>query len=642
MTEAPRPNLLELFTPPELMTGTFGLLCGYSATPRFLEQALRAFTGDAESTRRHRGRLALQLFLDPRAPRIPPHEAAGLYHAPARAVANWPKPCHSMHAKVALLGFGRGDQTERFRLVVSTGNWTEDSANRLLDLVWSIDVGAEADEADRADLQAVARFFRTLRGNYLEIRPASGSAPADALLARAGEMAGRPTSPTRFLSSIDQPLIKGYTAKLRERQAGGCDLLVCGSGFFESGTGRGNQEPQVLRTLVDGLKEAKAIVELRRKDKQVVVNPGTCGALRGWIAEGGPRASGWTVRSPADPGGHGRASLHAKFVLLARRRGQSLSDGWLLLGSGNLSQRGMILPPGKEGNIEAAVLLPVPRLPLADLERHLPLGAVLDGPLEAGEDDDREDHEGSPLPPPPVVGFVHRDASLAVQWADGVPPVPVSVIAADGGAVPLGAGALVLPWAGTTPAVLTIRWADGEAVVPVLEADGSYCRVPAAPLPFSDALDRLLMYPAAPDDDGPEDAPEDDVAEPMPTPRGRGADGPGGRDGMPIYRAMTLVESIADRNNRIPPESLAGWVRHLRWNLREGLLRQDAEAWRALRVDFLGCLAQPGFAPPVWPDDETREAYAIMLDEVRAAWGLTGLPPLGRIHNALSPEEATP
>ena len=147
------PSLAQHFDAPEDYTGHFGWLCGYSADALFLDDATERFTRLTHSQRAHQGRIALAALLDPGNPPISLPDAPGAAHLPIVDYAK--KPFRLLHAKVALLGFRHQENHSqwRLRLLVSTGNWTRQTLEESLDLIWRIDIASESLSNPDVDIQ---------------------------------------------------------------------------------------------------------------------------------------------------------------------------------------------------------------------------------------------------------------------------------------------------------------------------------------------------------------------------------------------------------------------------------------------------------------------------------------------------------
>ena len=160
-------SLLGHFAPPEGFAGMFGWVCGFSADVRFLNEATDRFMGQSVYQRMRAGEIRLALMLDPGQPALLPTAVPGLTHLPLRNAAK--RPFRLLHAKVALLGFRHEQNASRWcvRLVVSTGNWTQQTVEDSLDLACEVQVFSEqlgpncAQEC--ADIKAATNLFDALR-----------------------------------------------------------------------------------------------------------------------------------------------------------------------------------------------------------------------------------------------------------------------------------------------------------------------------------------------------------------------------------------------------------------------------------------------------------------------------------------------
>jgi hypothetical protein len=151
------------------------------------------------------------------------------------------------------------------------------------------------------------------------------------------------------MHSLDESL---YDQIRRRFRAGTSkrNLLLCGSRFYEEPS-REAAKPAVLRKLED------LGVFTRNVCGVALVDEGQAGAVAGWVKGGA--TDGWNVLPPVDARNFSRR-LHAKFVYVGYLRHGCTSNGWLYLGSGNLSRRGFLTTGTmKEGNVECGVVFPV-------------------------------------------------------------------------------------------------------------------------------------------------------------------------------------------------------------------------------------------------------------------------------------------
>ena len=159
-------SLLELFRPPRGMKGTHLMVCGLSAEPSVLNAALEIFTEEVSLAHRLTGRLVGLLMLDASQPLFAPEDVPGVMQIPPPRALTWADRSSLLHAKVALLGFSRipHGSPERFRLIVSTGNWTTRSfgVGGDIDMVWRCDASPNVKNESYRDCVAAFLFFQRL------------------------------------------------------------------------------------------------------------------------------------------------------------------------------------------------------------------------------------------------------------------------------------------------------------------------------------------------------------------------------------------------------------------------------------------------------------------------------------------------
>lgn len=637
MREPDERSLSALFAPPrEELHGTAGLLCGYSADPTFLEAALRRFTRVSPASRQARGSVDWTLMLDPAHAVLSPAVVPGLLQLHARVVAGAALPFACMHAKVALLGFGpaRTGPATLFRLIVSTGNWTTTSARTQIELVWTQDIEVQGPEASlRHELWAVARFLTALLRHYQHGAPLTTR--AEALLTHALECGRAPASrdDLQFIATLplmdaDAPTPLWPQIAARAARSGRrSNFLACGSGSFEEAEGARGES--VLDRVVSTLQAQGTLTA--QPERRVVANLDPRHRVVAEASRG--TLTGWTLCRPRDPAAAResspqrtpRALLHAKFLLLAWRRENNLTNALLYLGSGNFTWPGMVSGGGR-GNVEAGVVLSTPEIDsLPKAERRLPLGRaytrdeLADSP--AATLDDELDGQVLRPAPPICVFIVGADGRATPVWDELHPAGEAAelellltartlVLRRSTGAVDVGTD--------EPPRSLTVRWSDHEYTIPCLTSDGEFQKPSAPPTTFDEWLDALLDFPAtlndpaALDDDDGDDGEVRDEG----TPSASWATGEADRR-FPARNAMVLVERLAERNGAVPEAQAADWLAQLREMLLRRVPEVELAGWRQLRVDFLTALKSPaGFAPD-WKD---TTAYCALIDDVNRAW----------------------
>ncbi|KQW57053.1 hypothetical protein [Variovorax sp. Root411] len=645
------PSLLQHFASPDDYVGTFGWLCGYSADASFLDAAAERFTQQAGGQRGYAGKLALVVLLDRGQPQILPHEAAGVLHAPLRDATRFAL----LHAKVALLGFRHVQAPERWRmrLLVCTGNWTRQTLERSLDLAWSVEVGAEDLESRepqslqaRADVAAAWDLLQWLMPLFdlraLAAEPHSLTGLARGQFASWCEALPRRNLPRpRFFDSRNRSLLR-QLPDLARRQAGEADrnTLVLGSGFYEGG--EGGQAPVALVRIVDALKEAGMVTA--SCDVSVIVEPTDCQAVA--TALPAMHQLGWRVWPAGQPEFLGRParSLHAKFVFASsyRKNSNTCLNGWLYLGSGNLTAPGF-LNPCPRGNLEVGVVVGEDSL-YWHKSRGLPseLWAGNRLPLQwEREVLDAQELQGGPGMPdrPPVFEAPPVAWCRYLSAQDGLPArlllpvhdVPLEVLDTES-SVCTPVGSLEVAWPGAPQPSVVVRWHEGglrlQCSIPVIDAAGRIAALELPKLDLESAWWQLQQFPQPP-------AEEDtgtDEREFEPGMALVATASPAAMDSV-VRTMMRLVENIADKQAGLMQADWDAWCISLEQALRQAADCVAVKAFAAqLRLDPLDVLRQEGSLPAFARDAQSpqRERYLAVLDALAACWGVQGLPSVGR------------
>ena len=160
-------SLAAYFVPPADCVGEFGVLTGYSADHHFLNDALEKFTQNLKWQRAFEGSASIALMLDQNHQQISPVDCPGLIHLATKAEVK--KEFKLLHAKVGLLLFKNKNSDQKIvRLIVSTGNWTRQTLEDSLDLVWSIDydVKKASDNQVETDIATAFEFINYILGFF--------------------------------------------------------------------------------------------------------------------------------------------------------------------------------------------------------------------------------------------------------------------------------------------------------------------------------------------------------------------------------------------------------------------------------------------------------------------------------------------
>ncbi|WP_244237042.1 hypothetical protein [Corallococcus llansteffanensis] len=642
-----RTTLLDPFSPPSGLMGQTAILVSMSGTEGFLRSAMHRFTGLGRNRRTHSGCPFAYLFLDAhpttqRQKTYGPLTIPGLHEFQPRVSAGK----NLLHAKLALLAFGPGRHTRPsiLRLAVTTANWTERSARHQLELLWMIDVHLDRDseetsEEDLSDLAAARAFIQTLAERYhVPRRGQSRSLLARRyhdLLDKVDEVAPRSTRP-RFMASWDESLL----SQLQTRHASQPrkNLLMCGSGFFEEPAALVHgRKPDVLRQL-ETLVSSSAM-------RVLTANPKTAGAVAPWW-QAQTETDGWHLVLPLDAASRASRDLHAKFIYVGYRREASCSNGWLYLGSGNLSRRGLLLSAATQGNIETGVVLDVP----GPVEDFLLMSTLF---LSSDPAPTNELSERNPSPeesidldslisvPPILRAWARSDAPgggprLELAWRDDLEPgTTVRIRWASGepdatdACVELQPSAY-LPFATAHfPATLDISNEQGTGpvwTIPVESELGHYCLPPPSPRSFEEALAALLEFPI--DSEGDEDTDTPEGSDPI-DPEEPSTDGPPRRhiEGSteprqyPLHTVMEFLEGLGTHQSGLLLDQLEDWLLHLETLLPATFTPGQTSGWKGLGLDLMETLLAPGFRPPGMTSPQARRYRSIIEHSVQS-WGL--------------------
>ncbi len=642
-----RNDLEALFAPPPGQHGTRALLCGLSADVPVLQRALAAFTCETPVERQASGLVRSLLLLDASAPRIPPTAVPGLLQLAPCVATDWRKRTTLLHAKVALLGFGasRCAATVRWRLIISTGNWTEATWARQeqIDFFWKTGwaVGDAEGAQGLVDVASALDFFqRMLDRLYGDHLGKLGTQPLavkwlDEWRTRLRKATRRLADPpaAQFVHSLDNSL----ASQVRERfPHDGIKTLVAGSGFFEQALAGNSSQPLVLREL-----ETLG----RPGTRYLVFNTSQAGQLANWIDERkvkDGRIGRWDLCRPRDPlAKHettGRGFLHAKYVAgLGPVRSDSAKVGFLYIGSGNLSHMGYMTAArlggrraaasggGACGNVEAGVVL-MDGDKIDDVWKRLARGELAtdaDVVTLAGDGEALF----TPTDPPPLLlaRHVHEDATGSGRLLlerSGVPARTLWIRCQDGDWMAIAAHASSVSWSSdVAPVVLRVRDTTPEAgaqhewEVPVFSADGLFCRRPVPQVPFSSVLKALLAFPAPPPHFVEEDEEE--------TISGGGAKALAKHNPSPypLRSLAAMIEAIATRNETVTREEFPYWLSQLRVLLLEQSTDADRQSVQELGVDLFDALLEPGFSPAWLARELALQAqYVAVVDQLRTGW----------------------
>ena len=589
-------TLIGVFQPPEGFTGDFGAICGFTASHAALTEISNTFNGDG--TRPH-----LVAFIHPTANSVTDIPGVTWMHFKD-------PPFKLLHAKVGLLGFRGTEDRYILRLLVSTGNWTQEPLTTSLDLYWFEDllIGRENPQLS-ADINASAELFKWLRMHcdtgILKQR-FDGNKTDDEWQRAIDSLPSSKTKPrffdTRSKTMMDQVIVR-IPKKLKAKR------LVLGSGYFEAPTERKSSLISKLKT------QLKSRISKRAK-LDLVLNPESCQGLAGQAKE--LMKKGWRLRGPRK--NDGNRKLHAKFLLLTKNDSPDrIGESYLYLGSGNFSKQGFT-STASNGNLEAGIVLQ----PSAELSWRknanrkivAKLPVCFDSEVDIQNLKDGADFE-TPMSPedPPVVPFV--------VWQDGIVNAPedmdgdVEIWDKDGNSA-----FLPTPWSAPAPSFVTLK--AGNWKVPVY-ASGAFVVPRPKEMTVDDIIADIQLFPAPAE---PSDSEEFECSpDAIPS---IAAESP--VQVYPLRRMMRLIVHLTETQKTTHLRDWPRWCREIRQTLPALAMteRDMLVPFHHAKMTPLTALLYPVFIP----EGANIPELAAAIEEINAAWGLVGARDLWSESNA--------
>ncbi len=653
-------SLAQHFDAPEEYIGHFGWLCGYSADALFLNDATERFTRLTNAQRAHHGRIALAIMLDPGNEQIGFRDAPGVLHLPITDISN--KPFRLLHAKVALLGFRHQEHHDqwRLRLLVSTGNWTRQTLEESLDLVWRIDVDSEslrhpdADiRQDCTDIEAAwallawtqplfdTRLLEAAFSGHFSEAPNPLQEVSEWVNVCSSKAQGQP----RVFDNRRRSLLSQLSKKINTNGPVKRNYLAMGSGFYET-SAIATKPPDVPIAIIDKLREAGLLTA--KPEVDLYVNPTACQAIATSVHS--LKTCDITVRpgpiSEIVFGAQAQRSLHAKFLFSANYRNNSnaCTSAWIYLGSGNLTKPGFCnkMCP-QAGNLEAGVVFTPNTLYWCKDKTNqddrvvtnlLPIQWTKEiddtTPLSAGSS--MVEQEAAYVAPP-VAWF---------DWSqiDGMhelrtdEPRATDIQVLDSTRVPCPKTSTGFQWYEEQPREVRIRWTENgqhrELPIPVVD---QYARIAATKLPAIDideAWWQLASFPHPPNENSDEDD-NDGSTEIESTGKALGHSVPA--TSYPIRRMMELIECIASKQTEILEMDWALWCNRLEQTLGQASDSANVKYFRdELKLNPLSPLHHPSFRPTFAETNDTGpgKLYNDTLTRIKASWKVDELNPLGK------------
>ena len=652
-----RPTLAQCFEAPDAdYLGSFGWMCGYSADGDFLNLASELFTRRTQPQRAHGGSISLALMLDAGNAPLSLLAVPGVAHLPLLKLSE--KPFSLLHAKVALLGFRHRDDASDWivRLIVSTGNWTRETMEESLDLVWSIDVRSdelhalnENTQQRCADIKAARSLLDWLSKRFdtrlLDIRSQSLQSETGIAMQRFDEWIGRcekgagECSP-RFFDSREHSLLSQLPDKIRLTGIRNSrKWLAMGSGFYE-GAAEPGAVPKVLSDILQTLQSAQFLSNEPRVD--VFVNVDACQAIA--LSAAALAKARITVRAAGQPrvlfGEDKERTLHAKFLLgyNCQQNSRFCLDAWLYMGSGNLTQPGFTkaMHP-RAGNLEAGVVFAPGRLLW---KPDLPLEQVVENVLPVQWDDCVEPghlQAGGEMPERPDAYVAPPVAWL--RWESGEAQTGALVAGNEAGEIEVlnGEGAPCerdgerFLWPASRPRVVSVSWCVDDqkhlAEVPVVDEFGRIAATPLPTLEVTDAWWHLANFPLPPNEEDPsvEEAGAGEWSARQAGHADRGA------SSYAVRQMMEFIEQVAERQTSVAEYEWTAWCCRLQQTLMLLANSEGVKVFRELELNPLSPLKVPSFRP-AFAESKQRpagETYEALLDSIAQKWGVGDLLAIG-------------
>lgn len=643
-------TLSQLFKAPDGYVGQICIASALTADAKFLESLLTDFTGYSAPTRRGYGNVNLLLMTDKRQGLLDLDAVPGILQLQPNNKSLWDRVA-CMHAKVALMQFGRRDVVQLYgdkktdiiwRLVVCTGNWTENSAKNQIEMAWKTDLRPSDKKVDRkslSDIRAAKSFFMSLRKFYAVDRRIW--TPVDRLfdgIEKLRDVEG--DHPARFFNTLGKESILDSVKARFSKRGHSHNYVIAGSGFYEEPDGKFHK-PDVIREIESELK----LTNIERENRHLVVNPEKPGQVANWRHS--PRD--WLVLKPADPAPNSSESrfMHAKFIFAGHKTRTRIDKGRFYMGSGNLSHMGLQTCRSQNSgiyNIEAGVVLELVdicrSLPISEtnLQRLLLCGDELGELKTANQDEnidfvDPKDFSGTDYREPcPLLAFeLMKDGNnktLVPVWlkekaVKGVILQTINKTEVRSSSIPLSAA---------PPNYMVVIWNGCEYQIPILSCVNGTLRYPATTnqsITLEDCLSQLSSTMMDRKYGGNDSEDEDDGG---PQNYAKSSDYYSRRiveeKKYRYQTAMTLVEAVADLSQKrfsngyevVNEDDIQDWISVLEYRLKP-LSRELITAWQEMHVNFISVLTQESFAPPCC-NRKARRMWNDFIGQWAREWSL--------------------
>jgi len=639
-------SLLQYFEPPAEFIGYLGLVCGYDAADECARNMVERFCNLAMWSPQGFQPLVFMVDASSGFKSCPEDGWLRLYQK-----HNYQRPYRMLHAKVALLAFQSINNPAhwRIRLLVSTGNWTNQTVNDSLDLMWSVEVDSLTlgDATACADIKAAWKMMRWLselhNTSILKYTSDTSRISVNAerwknycsWLDHVGKKAsGQP----RFFDNRQESLLAQLPTQIKEHAKGGRrSYLAMGSGFFESS--KSVSVPDVLQKIVETLQADCGL--LKSAEVEIIVNELSCQGIahsKDKVIE-----KKWMISCPVhklEP----HRTLHAKFLFSAYDDGEKphfCLKPWVYLGSGNLTHPGFASKMSRSGgNLEAGVVFHpgkltwYPNKDYACISEFLPISwprtaANLENLANGADFPDK----GEDYPAPPVSFALWQGPGLRLPVQED-PSVPCQIIASDKKPCVEQDGLFI--WPASRPSKVDICWyEDGArqfATVPVIDEFGNVGAIPAPAQSIAEALDRLGDFPLLSCPDDPENEGDDNTPDGSGEGGSRSAAPAAPAVPYPVRTIMSLVERIAEKQTSLTEAEWPRWCMQLEQTFVAMKDNNDVAAIVAqLNINPLQALYAAPFRPSFaeHADTEASKMYEHTIAAIESAWGLQDKQALG-------------
>ncbi|SES87336.1 hypothetical protein [Thorsellia anophelis] len=651
-------SLTQFFESPDDYEGHFGWVCGYSADDSFMDLAVERFTGANRGQRALAGQIKLGLLLDQTNQPLKISNMPGVMHF---LVKNSLPKYKLMHAKVAILGFRSlvAKNDWKIRLLVSTGNWTKQTLEQSLDLIWQIEINQNdlvSKDKDKiqgaADIKAAWDFMSDLLENYnLEALSPLISSNLSIDLMKWLELTSKAAKgKPRFIDNRKKSFFNQLGNHISSFDcAVSRNFLAIGSGFFEETIKKYFTET-VVSQIEYSLKENGLLT--KTPYKVIYVNPLACQSiaqLRKEIEENNYKIHPAYI-NPNIYGENTQRTLHAKFIFSAKysTKTDKYSHGWLYLGSGNITNPGfMNTAASKKGNLEAGVIFETGDI-WGNHDDKSPKYESINYVLPIHRTGKEPNHENIDLIE--GKGFEDSDKCYAaseisyVIWNDESEPVELYVSDSEkkfltnyclfNGDKECKRSRNGFIWESEKPREVLIKWKidtrNYEVFIPVIGEDGRIAGAKLPQLTPEEAELQLLSFPNFLDDealpvhqDGEEDE-QDTLSEIIANNDLSRTSQKKSISSYQVRQMMSLIEKIAVQQTQMAEQNWTLWCNRL----AQTLIQMKSTCCvlyfkESLKINPLSALYREEFKPDFANNgNEYADKYIAAIKKIESEWGV--------------------